>query len=33
MIAAAHVVMVSVMVAKTVDVVNTMGLDTGDVMD
>ena len=29
----AQVVMVSVMVAKTVDVVNTIGLDTGEAVD
>lgn len=32
MIIAAQVVIVSVMVAKTVDVVNTIGFDTGDVV-
>lgn len=31
-IVGAQVVMVSVMVAKTVDVVNTTGFDTGDVV-
>lgn len=33
MIVGAQVVIVSVMVAKTVDVVNTMGFDIGDAVD